>query len=257
MRTGSESDRTTTRGAAVMRAMTQHVWLCRGMDLLAGLVSASTRALIARHGVDSRRAGHTCRARVLLGALVVGGMAAAAAGCAGTSHSTSPDLPLSAYLVQGNDETGLHRTSAPATSTTAELWTAALPHPQAQKSRLVTEGFDRAVSVQTGTSGGEGVSWVIELGSTRAAVREQAAEIRGFVHVPGRVGHFAVPGVPTATGFTYPGPEPEDANALFRGGRCLLLVGDQLSAANYRAPVIAAVRAIWNRTDSKDGPCAA
>jgi len=82
----------------------------------------------------------------------------------------------------------------------------------------------------------------MELGSNQDAAREQTAELRGFVHVRGRVGRSTVPGVPTADGFTYPGPNPQDANALFREGRCLLLVGDQESAADYRAPVIAAVR---------------
>ena len=80
-------------------------------------------------------------------------------------------------------------------------------------------------------------------------------ELRGLTHVPGPVGRFAVRGVPTAEGFTYPGPNPQDANALAREGRCLLLVGDQESANDYRAPVIAAVRAIWARTNKSKGAC--
>ena len=121
----------------------------------------------------------------------------------------------------------------------------------------MTEGFHRAFSVQTVSSDGQGVSWVMELGSVRDAVREQAAELRGFIHVPGPVGRFTVRGVPTAEGITYPGPNPQDANALVREGRCLLLVGDQESGNDYRAPVIAAVRAIWARTNKNKGPCTA
>jgi hypothetical protein len=189
------------------------------------------------------------------GALVAGLMAVSAAGCGSTSHSSNPGLALSAYLVQGNEETGLQTTGTPTTSTTPAQWTAEIPNGQAENSRLGKEGFQSAISVQTGSTQGTGTSWVMKLGSTRDAAREQTAELQGFLHVSGPVGRFTVPGVPTAAGFTYPGPNPQDANALFQEGRCLLLVGDQESASNYRAPVIAAVRAIWARTDTHKGAC--
>ncbi|HUA04149.1 MAG TPA: hypothetical protein VMB27_09610 [Solirubrobacteraceae bacterium] len=195
------------------------------------------------------------RARALAAALIAGLVSIAAAGCGSSSHSQKPDLELSAYLVRGNEETGFQTTGSPATSTTAALWTAEIPNGQAEQSRLVTEGFHRAISTQTASAHGQGVSWVMELGSSRDAEREQTAELRDFIHVPGPVGHFTVRGVPTAEGFTYPGPNPQDANALVREGRCLLLIGDQESASDYRAPVIAAVRAIWTRTNKNKGAC--
>jgi hypothetical protein len=197
------------------------------------------------------------RARAVAGALIAGLLLVAGAGCGGTSHSATPGLALSAYLVQGNEETGLRATGAPMTSTTPAQWTAEIPNGQAEASRLGAEGFHRAVSVQTGSGQSQGVSWVMELGSTRDAEREQTAEVHSFVHPGGPVGRFTVPGVPTADGFTYPGPNPQDANALFREGRCLLLVGDQESAADYRAPVITAVGAIWARTHTRKGACSA
>lgn len=193
--------------------------------------------------------------QAIAAALVAGLVAVAGAGCGNTSNSQKPDLALSAYLARANEETGFQVTGSPATSTTAALWTAAMPNGQAVQSRLVTEGFHRAISIQTASAHGQGVSWVMELGSTRDAAREQTAELRDFIHVPGRVGRFAVQGVPTAEGFTYPGPDPQDANALVREGRCLLLIGDQESAADYRAPVVAAVRAIWARTNKTNGAC--
>jgi hypothetical protein len=204
-----------------------------------------------------RRVDRTRRARPTAGALIAALLAVGGAGCGGTSHSSTPGLALSAYLVHGNEETGLQTTGAPTTSTTPAQWTAEIPNGQAEASRLETEGFHSAVSVQTGSVQGQGVSWVLELGSTREAEREQRAELQSFVHVGGPVGRFAVRGVPTADGFTYPGPNPQDANALFREGRCLLLVGDQESGADYRAPVIAAVRAIWARTETQNGACTA
>lgn len=204
-----------------------------------------------------RRVGRIRRARAIAGALTAGLLLVASAGCGGTSHSATPGLALTAYLVQGNEETGLRATGAPTTSTTPAQWTAEIPNGQAEESRLGAEGFHRAVSVQTGAGQSEGVSWVMELGSTRDAEREQTAELQSFVHSGGPVGRFTVPGVPTADGFTYPGPSPQDANALFREGRCLLLVGDQESAADYRAPVIAAVGAVWARTHARKGACSA
>jgi len=195
------------------------------------------------------------RARTIAAVLLAGLVAIAGAGCGSTSHTQKPDLALSAYLVRGDEETGFQTTGSPTTSTTAALWTAAIPNGQTEESRLATEGFHRAISIQTASAHGQGVSWVMELGSIRDAVREQAAELRGFTHVPGPVGRFTVPGVPTAEGFTYPGPNPQDANALVREGRCLLLVGDEESANDYRAPVIAAVSAIWARTNKMKGAC--
>lgn len=212
--------------------------------LVRSLRATARRAIEADH-----------RARAIVAALMAGLVAVAGAGCGGTSHSQTPDLGLGAYLIRGDEETGFHTTGAPATSTTASLWTAGIPDGQAEKSRLKTEGFHRAISVQTASAHGQGVSWVMELGSIRDAVREQTAELREFIHVPGPVERFTVPGVRTAEGFTYPGPNPQDANALVREGRCLLLVGDQESANDYRAPVIAAVRAIWTRTNKNKGAC--
>lgn len=207
------------------------------------------------------------RGRAVVGVLTASLLTVVGAGCGGsspstashstTSHSPTSALALDAYLVHGNEETGLRPIGAPATDPTPADWTAQTPNSQAETARLQREGFHAVVSVHTGSAHAQGVSWVMELGSATDAGREQRAELLSFSQVPGRVGHFTVQGVPTAEGFTYPGPNPQDANALFREGRCLLLVGDQESGADYRAPVIAAVRAIWARTNAQTGPCTA
>jgi len=48
-----------------------------------------------------------------------------------------------------------------------------------------------------------------------------------------------------------------DANALFREGRCLLLVGDMSAPhpKSYEAAVISGVQAIYARTAADRGPC--
>lgn len=114
-----------------------------------------SRALVQSLHATARRAakaGH--RARAIAAALMAGLMAVAGAGCGSTSHSQTHDLALGAYLVRGDEETGFHTTGAPATSTTAALWTGAIPNGGAEKSRLMTEGFHRAISIQTASAHG-------------------------------------------------------------------------------------------------------
>jgi hypothetical protein len=47
-----------------------------------------------------------------------------------------------------------------------------------------------------------------------------------------------------------------DANVLFTEGRCLMLVGDDLTTSDNKLPVVAAAHAIWTRTHGRPGPCA-
>jgi hypothetical protein len=110
------------------------------------------------------------------------------------------------------------------------------------------------VSVQTGSSKGQGVSWAMELGSASAAAREKAAELQQFASTAPGATRFTVAGVPGAEGWGQP---YADANILFTEGRCLMLVGDQLAAGSDNKPVVlAAVRAVWARTHDKPGACA-
>jgi hypothetical protein len=131
-----------------------------------------------------------------------------------------------------------------------------VPNGAAENKRLAQEGFRQVVSVSTGSAKGQGVSWAMELGSASAAAREKAAELQEFAYGPGAPGatRFAVPGVPGAEGW---GQANTDANILFTEGRCLMLVGDELtSGTNVKLPVIAAAHAVWARTHGKPGACA-
>ena len=90
-----------------------------------------------------------------------------------TSQSSTSKLALSAYLVRGHEETGLPPTGRATDYLTATQWTSnGVPNGAAEAKRLAQEGFREAMSVQTGSSKGQGVSWVMELGSASAAARE-------------------------------------------------------------------------------------
>jgi hypothetical protein len=193
-----------------------------------------------------RRMG-TIGRRVRWAALV-----ASAAVCAACGGSNGPKLPLSAYLVRGQEETGMRPSGAPTVFRNPANWTSGVPDAATEDNRLGHEGFREVLSLQTGS----GVSWVMLLGSASATSREEAAELQSFVKgsgAPPGTTRFTVAGVPTADGFEYPG---SDANILFTEGRCLLLVGDDLTV-NNQPPVIAGVRAIWARTHGKAGACSA
>ena len=174
----------------------------------------------------------------------------------GTSQHSASKLPLSAYLVRGHEETGLPPKGRATHYLTATQWTSnGVPNGAAEAKRLAQEGFREAISVQTGSSKGEGVSWVMELGSASAAAREKAAELHEFAYGPQASGakRFTVAGVPGAEGWGQP---DTDANILFTEGRCLMLVGDELASGSESKPVVlAAVRAVWARTHDKPGAC--
>ena len=136
---------------------------------------------------------------------------------------------------------------------TAAQWTSTgVPNAAAEDERLAQEGFQEVTSVQTG----QGVSWVMELGSASAAAREKGAELQEFAYgpdAPTKPTRFTVPGVRSAEVWVFP---HADANVLFTEGRCLMLVGDDLTTSENKLPVVAAAQAIWARTHGKPGACA-
>ena len=186
------------------------------------------------------------------------GMALVCVACGSTqstqnSQSSTAKLPLSAYLVRGHEETGMEPTSTATVETTAAQWTSGgVPDAAAENKRLDEEGFRQVISVQTS----QGISWAMQLGSASAAAREKAAELKEYAsgpQAPTTTTRFTVPGVPSAEGWVFPNA---DANVLFTEGRCLMLVGDDLTTTDNKLPVVAAAHAIWIRTHGKPGPCA-
>jgi hypothetical protein len=170
-----------------------------------------------------------------------------------STQSGAAKLTLSAYLVKGDEETGMKPSGSPTVNRTAAQWTAnGVPNADATNKRLTGEGFREVISVPTT----EGVSWAMELGSASAAVHEQASELKAYssgAQAPPDTTHFTIPGIASAEGWVFP---DADANVLFTEGRCLMLVGDDLTTSDNKLPVVAAAHAIWTRTHGKPGPCA-
>jgi len=200
-------------------------------------------------------------ARGVWAVLVSGAVLCAACGSSHSSTSSTSSstqsgtakLPLSAYLVRAHEETGMQRTSPATADQTPAQWTAdGTPDAAAENARLAKEGFREVISVQTS----QGVSWAMQLGSASAAAREEAAELKEFssgAQAAPNTTRFTIPGVPSAEGWVFPNA---DANVLFTEGRCLMLVGDDLTTSDNKLPVVAAAHAIWTRTQGKPGPCA-
>lgn len=197
-------------------------------------------------------------ARGVWAVLLSGAVVCAACGSSQSSTSSSAQsgtakLPLSAYLVRAHEETGMQRTGPATADLTAAQWTAnGVPDAAAENTRLAKEGFREVISVQTS----QGVSWAMQVGSASAAAREEATELKEFAsgpQAPANTTRFTIPGVPSAEGWVFPNA---DANVLFTEGRCLMLVGDDLTTTDNKLPVVAAAHAIWTRTHGKPGPCA-
>jgi hypothetical protein len=171
----------------------------------------------------------------------------------GTTQSATSKLPLSAYLVRAHEETGMQRTGPATADLTPAKWTSnGVPDAAAENTRLAKEGFREVISVQTS----HGVSWAMQLGSAAAAAREEATELKEFAsgpEAPANTTRFTIAGIPSADGWVFP---RADANVLLTEGRCLMLIGDDLTTNHNQLPVVAAAHAIWTRTHGKPGPCA-
>jgi hypothetical protein len=220
--------------------MTSSIKLRRGSGLLLTLILSTGAVMVVACGGSGKST--TTKS-------------ASATSAAARTHAAAK-LPLDAYLVRGHEETGMQPTGRATVYRTAAQWTSSgVPNAAAEDKRLAQEGFREVTSVQTG----QGVSWAMELGSASAATREKAAELQAFAYpngpgTPTTTTRFTVPGVPSAEGWVFP---YADANVLFTEGRCLMLVGDDLTTSDNKLPVVAAAHAIWAHTHGKPGACIA
>ncbi len=96
---------------------------------------------------------------------------------------------------------------------------------------------------------------MIELGSGSDAQRELAVQLNQASAAMrahgGTVRRFTLSSIPGSVGLDG-GPA---ANVLFREGRCVLIVGDETSATDHRAPAVHTARAIYARTHRRAGAC--
>jgi hypothetical protein len=175
-------------------------------------------------------------------------------GCGGGSSTTSAGLD--SYLIQGNEEKGYTVQRPLEHYKTAAGYAASEQNPS-DAQRLARAGFQQALVENTG--GGNGISYVLQFDTTSDAVREQSFEFTSDSASQGGLPfRFSVSGVPDADGFgARPVEGQGDANALFREGRCLLLVGDMSAPhpKSYESAVVAGVQAIYSRTATNHGAC--
>lgn len=192
--------------------------------------------------------------RGLFGIGVTAIVVLAAGGCGGGSSSSAASLK--SYLIQGNEETGYAIQRPLEHYKTAARYATSEQNP-ADAQRLTRAGFQQALVENTG--GGNGLSFVLQFATASDAAREQSYEFQtDFASQGGLPFRFSVSGVPGADGFGLrPVAGQGDANALFREGRCLLLVGDESAPhpKSYEAAVVAGVQAIYARTAGHDGVC--
>jgi hypothetical protein len=192
--------------------------------------------------------------RGLFGIGVTAIVVLAVGGCGGGSWSSVAGLK--SYVIQGNEEPGYAVQRRLENYKTAAGYATSEQNP-ADAQRLARAGFQQALVENTG--GGNGISFVLQFATASDAAREQSFEAQNDTASQGGLPfRFSVSGVPGADGFgARPVAGQGDANALFREGRCLSLVGDE-SAPHpkaYEAAVIAGVQAIHARTAGHDGAC--
>lgn len=206
--------------------------------------------LRAHHARRSAATRHGVGARLALAALAMVGVAA----CASASHTAT--LRLNAYLVHPGEQTGYQPVSSPSYLMTPAQFDAADPDAATANQQLARAGFRRGISLHTvRTSGGQGVSTVIELGSPKTARQEQAAfvgQARALMssHGPAPL-RFTVPGVPDVVGLA----DKIAANVIYVEGRCLVIVGDETRSVSPRTPAASGARAIYTRTHADAGAC--
>jgi hypothetical protein len=223
--------------------------------LVKQIVRTGQRSLsgrLSRLGVS--RVGLAAALRRLFGvgatAIVVVGVGA----CGGGSSTSAAGL--NSYLIQGNEEPG-YATQRPLEHYKTAAGYATSEQNPGDAQRLARAGFQQALVENTGN--GNGISFVLQFATASDAAREQSVELQNDTASQGNLPfRFSVSGVPGADGFgARPIAGQGDANALFREGRCLLLVGDESAPhpKSYEAAVIGGVQAIYARTARHDGVC--
>lgn len=176
-------------------------------------------------------------------------VASVVAGCG----SGSSGLNVTAYVVHGSQETGFKTQGAPTVIKSLNSYLTSQYGAGSDLTKLKAEGFEEFADVNTGGPNGEqGGSFALKLGSSSAAVHEQAASLASARQdqAGAKLTSFTVPGVPGSTGVHAVGSQAT-SNVYWHEGTCVLWVGDTDSPG----PVIAAAQAIWAATHGRKGAC--
>jgi hypothetical protein len=174
----------------------------------------------------------------------------------------SKPLPLRDRLIKRGDFGGFRPESTKHSFKTAKAWVAGGPHPTAAQTsaeiaRLRREGFVAVLAefLDRGSARGNGLSWVMQLGSAasaRAELKVDLTENKAQTTASGgSFSAFSVPAVPRARGYRVSGGGSVGENIFFADGRFLYLVGQGWSSADKNPPtrrgLITAVTTLYQR----------
>jgi hypothetical protein len=177
---------------------------------------------------------------------------------AGVALATPTPLPLRDRLIKQGEFAGYRPESTKQSFTTAKSWVAGGPHLTAAQTsaaiaRLHREGFVAVLSefLDRGYERGNGLSWVMQLGSAASARAELKADLTADKQGGGSFSTFSVPVIPGARGYRVSGGGSVGENIYFADGPFLYLVGQGFSSVDKnqptRAGLITAVTTLYRR----------
>jgi hypothetical protein len=177
--------------------------------------------------------------------------------------STLTTLSLSARLIESSEFPGFVSVSGQSTTLdkTPQQWESGSGDSPAQSAtdiaRLRKEGFVAVVVRQLGTPVEEpwsGVSWVMQLGSPKAALSELAADVqeeKSTTKSPDTYRSFQVSGIPNARGYRLSGGSGTGYNVVFADGAFLYLLGFGWSSNPKNPPTQAQLIAAATKQDKR------
>lgn len=197
--------------------------------------------------------------------VALAGAALGCVGCGSLSQTTMAKVPLTAFVVRGDDLTGInvskwqHGVFRSARSWVATSGLSASAN-AAWVRQLTREGFREGVTEGTnGSSAPGGGSAVTVFGSAASAAHDQWSSLHGssIGGAPASAWtRFTASGIPGASGITISNGEGGTGNVYFVQGRCEIFVGDEVVAGTDPVPpLLHAVHAIWARTHGKPSEC--
>jgi hypothetical protein len=182
------------------------------------------------------------------------GLVLLAAVPSGVAAASPKPLPLSARLIKRGEFRGF-TVQAPTSYKTAKKWVAVGAHPgltatqvRAEVARLTREGFKGLLAEFLGH--GNGLSWVMQLGSPASARAELAAEVREEEAQGQALEMFRVSAIPGAVGFGASVGNAGGENIVFADGSFLYLVGNGWSGSAHnprRVALIGAATKLYKR----------
>lgn len=196
--------------------------------------------------------------------VVVAALALAAAACGDSAEKDDSEdsttttaaavaSELDQFLVRANEVPGLSPAGEPGRLPSLIAYDAAFNLSDADEQRLKANGFQSSVEVRLEGESSDGLSSV-DLYATADGAAAELAYIVGNKQATKPVEvtnltQFAIPGVPTAVGWTFDKPNGDrTADVHWTQGRCLLTLGQQPVAID---DLRAGVKALFDRTGGK------